>query len=111
MHLKPPIQRKVQLKLQLMLYQNLNQQTNDAARPSFRCIHRIDPTCGERWDSDGTIDSSVAAATAAVVAAEAAEQDLIDAIAAKAASSILPGQQNWMHLKQPLIQRKAQLKL
>jgi hypothetical protein len=34
-------------------------------------------------DSDGTIDSSVAAATAAVVAAEAAEQDLIDAIADK----------------------------
>jgi hypothetical protein len=34
-------------------------------------------------DSDGTIDSSVAAATAAVVAAEAAEQDLIDAIAGK----------------------------
>jgi hypothetical protein len=34
-------------------------------------------------DSDGVIDSNVAAATAAVVAAEAAEQDLIDAIADK----------------------------
>jgi hypothetical protein len=35
-------------------------------------------------DSDGVIDSTdVAAATAAVVAAEAAEQDLIDAIAGK----------------------------
>jgi hypothetical protein len=35
-------------------------------------------------DSDGVIDSTdVAAATAAVVAAEAAEQDLIDAIADK----------------------------
>ena len=34
-------------------------------------------------DSDGVIDSNVAAAEAAVVAAEAAEQDLIDAIAGK----------------------------
>ncbi|MCP8572186.1 GA-like domain-containing protein, partial [Acinetobacter baumannii] len=34
-------------------------------------------------DSDGVIDSNVAAAEAAVVAAEEAEQDLIDAIAGK----------------------------
>ena len=63
------------------------------------------------WTAMAPSDSSVAAATAAVVAAEAAEQDLIDAIADKAASSILLTKQNWMHLKQPLIQRKAQLKL
>jgi hypothetical protein len=53
------------------------------SRPSFRCIDCTTVPAVNDADSDGTIDSSVAAATAAVVAAEAAEQDLIDAIADK----------------------------
>ena len=50
-------------------------------RPLFRCIHCIDPPAVNDVMAMAIIDSSVAAATAAVVAAEAAEQDLIDAIA------------------------------
>ena len=60
---------------------------------------------GQRWQ---LIDSSVAAATAAVVAAEAAEQDLIDAIADKGGIINPAGQSRiGCTLKQPLIQRKS----
>ena len=60
----------------------------------------------------GTIDSSVAAATAAVVAAEAAEQDLIDAIADKGGIINPADKAELDALTQPFRhRRKAQLKL
>jgi hypothetical protein len=64
-----------------MLYQTLNQRQR-CSRARLDALTTTVPAVNDT-DSDGAIDSSVAAATAAVVAAEAAEQDLIDAIAGK----------------------------
>ena len=59
-----------------------SESAKDALDLLFRCIHCIDPTCGERcgqrWHHRQQRCSSD---SGSVVAAEAAEQDLIDAIA------------------------------
>ena len=65
----------------LMPYHRQNKQQKDALGPSFRCIHCIDPPAVNDVDGNGVIDSTgVAAATAAVVAAEQAYQDAKDAL-------------------------------
>ena len=65
----------------LMPYHRQNKQQR-CSRPSFRCIHCIDyPPAVNDVDGNGVIDSAgVAAATAAVVAAEQAYQDAKDAL-------------------------------
>ena len=75
-------------------------------------IHPLTPPAVNDADSDGAIDSSVAAATAAVVcAAEAAEQDLIDADLRTRAASIIPADKAELMRKAAVDTAKGWLKL
>jgi hypothetical protein len=63
-------------------------------------------------DSDGTIDSTALQQRQRQWLRLKQQSKILSMrLQAKAASSILLTKQNWMHLKQPLIQRKAQLKV